>query len=182
MKRLLSALLVLVLCVAVLPAPSYAYKATVTDFTWETAKALISENGWEGVTGVIKEVGIRFWREGTMMSVEITEDLEKKGYLGMYVSEDVQLAVILQDYGMDMDDYKAAIEDSGYKNIREESVNGREFIIYDESRKKQNYRRIAATEEDGQILEFVYFYDTKSFDAITEVMIATIRDMETETK
>lgn len=186
MKKLLAGLLVLALCLTLLPAAwaeeTEAEDMTLEDFTLESAKRMIAAYGWEGVTGSVKQVGAKLWREASMTRMDLTEEMEESGYLAIFYSEEIQLAVMLQDYGMDLAEYKAAVEDSKYKNIREETVNGREFLLYDESRKKENYCRVAATEEDGQMLEFIFFYDDKSYDTLADVTIATIRWEKAEAK
>lgn len=184
MKKWLAALFALVLCLSLFPAASGEETTPViTEFTLDNAKELIYEYEWEGVSGSIAQVGLRLWRVSSMERMELTEEMEESGYLAVFYSEDMRLIVLLQDYGLNLTDYQAAVEESGYENIRQETVNGREFLIYDEKRTEDSYCRVAATEEtDGQILEFVFFYQDEELDTLADVIVATIREDDSQGK
>lgn len=188
MRRLFAVLLALALCFTLFPIVPRAEEPTeepltLEDFTLESAKRMIAENKWEGMTGSVDGVGVKLWRENAMMRMDLTQKMKDAGYLAVFYAADLQLVVMLQDYGMDMAEYTAVVEENGYENIRQETVNGREFLLYDESRDEENFCRVAATEEgDGQMLEFVFFYLSEDLDTLVDVIIATVRSEEEQTQ
>lgn len=184
MKKMLAWLLAFVLC---LPLSSGALAAkqdeeapTLGEFTFESAFQVIAYYGWEGITGSVSEVGVRFWRSKALQRVELTQEMIDAGYLAVFASTDCTLSVMLQDYGVDLEEYRGIVEDSGYKNIREVSVNGRDFVIYDEPQKNGAFCRVAATQEpEGRVLEFVFYYTGSSPDYAATLFDTTFATIET---
>lgn len=188
MRKLLAGLLTLALCLTLLSTVPRAEEPTeaeltLEDFTLESARRMIAENKWEGMTGSVDGAGVKLWRENSLARMDLTQEMEDAGYLAVFYSSNLQLVVMLQDYGMDFAEYKNAVEESGYENVRQETVNGREFLLYDESREEESFCRVAAAEEDdGQMLEFIFFYTSADMDTLVDVIIATIRNEEAQSE
>lgn len=186
MKKMLTWLLVLALCLPLstgaLAAKQDEEAPSLDEFTFENAFRIIAYYGWEGITGSVSEVGVRFWRSKALQRVELTQEMIDASYLAAFASADCTLSVMLQDYGVDLEEYRGIIEDSGYENIRDESINGRDFVIYDEPQKNGALCRVAAAQEpEGRVLEFVFYYTGSSFDYVAtlfDTTFATIGTLE----
>ena len=187
MQKILSIVLALLLLMAfapgVLAAEEEVEAPALSEFTLENAWELISYYGWEGVTGSIAQVSLQFWRPATLQKVDLAQKMSDAGYLAGYLAADSSFYVILQDYGIDLEEYQGIIEESGFENIRAVSVNGRAFVIYDEPQENGTFCRVAATQEtDGKILEFVFYYESDDAENVEDVgilfdvVIATVRD------
>lgn len=191
MRKMLAWVLVLALCLSFVPGFAAAEQEqtegeeeapVLAEFTLENARKLIGYYGWEGVTGSVGKTGIRFWRPSAMQRAELSQKMIDAGYIDAFYASNCTLSVILQDYEIDLKEYQDIVESSGYGNVRAESVNGREFVIYDEPQKDGSFCRVAGTQQsEGQILEFVFHYTdeySEGVDIFLNVVIATIREQE----
>lgn len=190
MRKWLAWVLALALCLSVAPGALAAEQEeapVLSEYTWENAMKLIGYYGLEGVTGSVAQVGLKFWRLSALQRVELTQKMTDAGYLAAYMADDCTLSVILQDYdGIDLKEYQAIIEDSGYKNVQAEPVNGRDFVIYDEPQKDGSLCRVAATQEpENRILEFVFHYmgeNEENVNILLNIIIASIQSQTAAAK
>ncbi len=190
MRKWLAWVLVLALCLSVAPGAFAAEQEeapVLSEYTWDNAMKLIGYYGLEGVTGSVPQVGLKFWRLSALQRVELTQEMTDAGYLAAYTASDCTLSVILQDYdGIDLEEYQTVIEDSGYKNVQAEPVNGRDFVIYDEPQRDGSLCRVAATQEpEDQILEFVFYYkgeNEENVNILLNIIIASIQSQTAAAK
>lgn len=153
---------------------------TLASFTLEDARTLISYYGWEGVDGAIAQAGIRFWRPAAMERLDLTQLSNTNGCIAAFAAPDCTLMVTPVDYGIDFKEYQQAVQDSGFDNIRFETVNGVDFVLYDEPQKDGSFCRVAATQAPEQkILEYVFFFQDEAWDLLIDTVIATVRPAET---
>lgn len=191
MRKTLVCMLVLALCLSFVPGSAAAEQGqtegeeealVLAEFTLENARELIGYYGWEGVTGSVAKTGIRFWRPAALQRVELSQKMIDAGYIDAFYASNCTLSVILQNYEIDLKEYQDIVESSGYGNVRVESVNGRDFVIYDEPQKDGSFCRVAGTQQsEGQILEFVFHYAdeySKDVGILLDTVIATIREEE----
>lgn len=183
MKRIISLIVVLALCLSLVPA-ALASEAEVIkelkDYTYESAWEVITTNMWEGVTCNISDANLKFWLPAGVTRIELNEKALASGYLVCYGAPDLMVTVAYMDYdGISLEKYLDIVTDSGYKNAKMEQVNGVGTVIYDEPQKDGTLCRVAASvAEDGRFLEFVFRTNDSKLDFAINVSIASIRPAE----
>lgn len=181
MRRWIALVLLFALCLV--PSSNAAAEEEeappFTEFTLDCARELIAYYGWEGEASRLPRLGIRFWHPSAMQKQELPQAMGDEGYEAVYLASNCMLSVLRQDYGIDLEEYRAVVEDSGYGNIRRETVNGQTFLLYDEPREDDSFCRVAATEEGETILEFVFIWEDEALEPLMDLIIATICREET---
>lgn len=183
MKKLVSLLLAMLLCLTLLPmaqADNEEEEPVLGGYTHKDAMEFIGEMKWEGFSTNIKEANAVLWLPSFMTRLELTEEMTEAGVLKVYAAEGFIVQISLANYGDEtLEDYLAAVPEEGGLNGRIEQVNDCDWLIYDRELEDAAICRIAAGKlPDGAFLEVVYLAGSEEMDSMIEASIATLRFRE----
>lgn len=176
MKKFLSILMVLALCLSLVPAAL----ATETEsiITWEEVAPLIEEEGWEGDFVELPDVELKLWVPVGLLPVELNEEALEIGYIAYFMSEDesVALGVTLTDAGMTEEDLLTTLADMGVEDAGYTMINGVNFITYTNVLESGVVCNVASlVNENGYVLEFAFTAGDEGYEALSLIILSSIQ-------
>ncbi|MGM9604194.1 MAG: hypothetical protein ACI3XG_03945 [Faecousia sp.] len=179
MKKLISVLMVLALCLSLVPAALAAETESV--ITWEEVEALIAEEGWEGGFVELPEVGLKIWVPSVLGPVELTQEDVEASYIAYFITEDgsAALGITLYEAGMTEDEVLAYLLESGCEDAEIAVINGTNFITYTNVTDEGVVCNVATlVSEDGYALEFAFSAGDEDFEIVSAAMVSSIQPIE----
>ena len=179
MKKFLSILMVLALCLSLVPAALAAETESI--ITWEEVAPLIVEEGWEGSFVELPDVELKLWVPVGLLSVELSEEDLQEGYIAYFMTEDgdAALGVTLVDAGLTQETLLAALEEMGIEDAGYTMINGVNFITYTNVIDDTTVCNVASlVNENGYVLELAFTAGDEGYEALSLIMLASIQVAE----
>lgn len=187
MKKLVSLLLALTICLSVAGVAAAMYYSEefmpveLTDYTWDSAFAVIDAYGFEGCTIKVKDCGISIWLPNELEDVPLTDEMIAEGFYAAYADWMEALAIEIVHYANINTTFDAFVSDlkaNGMKRVTPTEINGMQFVIYrDPAYRDEITCRVASTVcEDGTVLEFVSYTNEDNYSLIRDCIFASIRN------
>lgn len=176
MKKFLSILMVLALCLSLVPAALAAETESV--ITWEEVAPLIVEEGWEGEFVELPDVELKLWIPVGLLPLELTEEDLERDYIAYFRSEDgaAALGVTLTDAGLTEEELLVALEDLGVEDAGYTLINGINFITYTNVIDDDTVCNVATlVNEHGYVLEFAFTAGDEGYEALSLIMLSSIQ-------
>ena len=172
MKKIVSFILaaaMLVLC---------AVSACATEINWDDLKDQAAETIAKGEFVEFDEISIKMWMPSVLAATELTDDDRDQGYIGYFMSEDESCAISVMYVdmdGMELEEYKAQLEEVGATDIEDVVVNGLPAVSY--MLKETDTACISFVTEAGYILEVAGSpISDEGFAAIVTMVMASIQE------
>lgn len=184
MKRLISLLVVLALCLGMLPA-AFAAGFTVTCTGWTEAQSEASRLGLNGEFVTLPSVGLKVWLPDGLKSFALTQDMvEKMGYIAYYMNADQTNAlgvtkILFDDPDPTAESIAAAIRDGGVSQISEVTINSLNCLTYSyEVGEGFICNVVTVILPSGCAAEFAFICGDSSFSQTAACIIGSIQSAE----
>ncbi len=172
MKKIASFVLaaaMLVLCAA---------SAFATEVNWDTFEEQAAETVAKGEFVTFDEISVKMWVPSILPAVELTDEDQEQGYIAYFMTEDeaAAISVMYVDVdGMELEEYKAKLEEAGATDIEDVVINGLPAVSY--TLEESDTACVAFTTEAGYILEVAAApVSDENFAGVITMVMASIQE------
>ena len=155
-----------------------AVSAFATEINWDDLKDQAAETIAKGDFVEFDEIAIKMWMPTVLAATELTDDDRDQGYIGYFMSEDESCAISVMYVdmdGMELEEYKAHLEEVGATDIEDVVVNGLPAVSY--MLKETDTACISFVTEPGYILRVAGApFSEGGFAAIVTMVMASIQE------
>ena len=155
-----------------------AASAFATEVNWDKFQEEAAETVAKGDFVSFDEISVKMWVPTVLTAVELSEEEQEEGYIAYFMTEDESAAISVMYVdvdGMELEEYKAELEEVGATDIEDVVVNGLPAVTY--TLEEDDTACIAFTTEAGYILEVAAApVSDEGFAASITMVMASIQE------
>ena len=180
MKKLFKALSAVI--VITLFAGSLSMAALAADYNWSDIAADVEEADIASSFVIDENFGIQYWLPDIFTKDKIAEEEKEIGLITRYVDPDYEWSIELYSYNYeegayaDLKEYQAFLEEIGYENIHNDTINGMEVLTYGQEDTDQ--ATVTFMDRNGEIAEMIFYpMSDQEFNSVASAIMLSIQSV-----
>lgn len=179
MKKIISMLIVLALCLSVLPAAFAAETDTDTIVVnWSDYDERRESEGWQGGFYLLEDLGFMIWIPDTMAPSELSEEEVANGDIALFTTEDGEFFVYVgvMDTGLEADQIENLLTGMGAETVTKVLINGIPFHTGTVEYEDGSFTNVAIfAGEDGCIMQVMFPGGNADFDDVSMAIMSSVQ-------